>query len=186
MKRSIITIAGAIGSGKSSTAKRVAAELRYRHFSSGDLFRAIAKERGFTIEQINTRAELELEIDYAIDERLKRLYSESDLVIDSRLAYHWMPESYKVYLTIDPLTAAERIYHGIKSDGRVSQDAESIDHVLEASALRLASEKKRYLSLYSIDIDDHSAFDLVIDTGTTDLESVVQNVLGAYHAWLHI
>ena len=42
MKKEIITIAGSLGSGKSSTARAVASALRFRHFSSGDLFRQIA------------------------------------------------------------------------------------------------------------------------------------------------
>jgi hypothetical protein len=55
VKKHILTLAGAIGSGKSSTAKRVAAELGYRHFSSGDLFRTIAKELGVSHVTVNSR-----------------------------------------------------------------------------------------------------------------------------------
>lgn len=184
MKKHIITLAGAIGSGKSSTAKRVAAKLNYRHFSSGDLFRSVAQERGVSIEAINKQAELEKEIDHAVDGRLKELYTESDLIIDSRLAYYWMPESFRVYLDIVPHTAAERIYSGIKSEGRVSQEADSVESVLHASAERLASEKKRYMNLYGVDIDDHSMFDLIVDTGSHNLDEVVEIVVAAYQAWL--
>ncbi|KKQ19214.1 MAG: hypothetical protein US33_C0035G0012 [Parcubacteria group bacterium GW2011_GWC1_36_9] len=34
-KKEIITIAGANGSGKSSTAKKLALQLKFKHFSSG-------------------------------------------------------------------------------------------------------------------------------------------------------
>ncbi len=70
MKKKIITIAGLPGSGKSSTAKGVAVALGYEHFSSGDLFRKIAAERGLTIEEINLVAEKQKEIDHQVDERL--------------------------------------------------------------------------------------------------------------------
>ncbi|MGZ6005361.1 MAG: nucleoside monophosphate kinase, partial [Candidatus Saccharimonadales bacterium] len=53
MKRQIITIAGRPGSGKSTTAKMVASKLSFEHFSSGDLFRAIAKEWGIDVLQAN-------------------------------------------------------------------------------------------------------------------------------------
>ena len=89
MKSRIITIAGALGSGKSSAAKKLAVELGYTHFSSGDVFRSIAGERGISIEEINKQAELEHEIDLAVDQRLRDLASENDFVIDSRIAYHW-------------------------------------------------------------------------------------------------
>lgn len=185
VKKRIITITGAIGSGKSTTAKRLAAEFGYKHFSSGDLFRALAKERGISIEQINKQAELEKEIDHAVDERLKELNDESDLVIDSRLAFHWIPESFKVYMTVDPDVAAKRIYEGIRKEGRVSQMADSAEHVREATAERLASEKKRYLDLYGIDIDDHGGFDLVVDTSKEDeMGDAQKKVSAAYRSWL--
>lgn len=184
MKSKIITIAGALGSGKSSTAKLVAAALGYRHFSSGDLFRAIAKERGLSIEEINKVAELEQEIDYAVDERLREMAKETDLVIDSRMAYHWMPSSFKVYLELDPQTAAERIFNHIKKEGRLSQEAESVEQLLASTAERQASEKKRYWNLYQVDVEDMTPFDALIDTGPVSLQGVADLVVQKYRAWL--
>lgn len=177
MKSRIITIAGSLGSGKSSTAKRVAAELGYRHFSSGDLFRQIAKERGVTVEKINQKAELEHEIDLATDERLRSMANEEGLVIDSRLAFHWMPNSFKVFLSLPPETAAERIFNHIQKEGRESQNGDSVESVLQATLARRESEIKRYANLYQIDVNDLSPFDLVIDTKTNNLDQVVALVL---------
>lgn len=184
MKSRIITIAGSLGSGKSSTAKKVASTLNYRHFSSGDLFRQVAKERGVTVEEINLKAELEHEIDHATDERLKSMADENDLVIDSRLAFHWMPNSFKVFLTLKPEIAAKRIYNHIVQEGRESQSANSVEEVLEATLKRQASEKKRYQNLYEIDTTDTSPFDLIVDTEKNNIEQVVQLVLENYRNWL--
>ncbi len=184
MKSRIITIAGALGGGKSSTAKRVAADLGYAHFSSGDLFRAIAKERGLTIEQINTQAEMEHEIDHAVDKRLQDMASESDFVIDSRMAYHWMPNSFKVYLDLDPRVAAERIYKQIQTEGRAMQSGDTVEAIYENTLARRASEQKRYMNLYSVDALDTSPFDLVIDTAKNDLHAVVSIVTEKYKSWL--
>lgn len=178
----IITIAGSQGSGKSSTAKLVAKELGYRHFSSGDLFRDIAKERGLSIEAINLTAEDQKEIDYMVDERLKGMAKDADLVIDSRLAFHWIPASFKVFLTLDPDTAAERIYRHITTEGRTSQTAQSVAEVRENINIRIASERKRYHDLYQLDPTEPKHFDLVIDTKQYDLPTVAKMVIEAYRA----
>jgi len=89
MKRQIITIAGSLGSGKSSTARAVAAALGFRHFSSGDLFRQLAVERGESIEAMNISAEVQRDIDLKVDNLLQEMYrADEQLVIDSRMAWH--------------------------------------------------------------------------------------------------
>src|SRR5262249_32636493 len=96
MKNEIITIAGSPGSGKSSTARAVAAALGFRHFSSGDLFRQLAVERGESIEAMNISAEVQRDIDLKVDNLLQVMYrTDKKLVIDSRMAWHWMPSSFK-------------------------------------------------------------------------------------------
>src|SRR5947209_7447349 len=98
-KRRIITISGRPGSGKSTTAKAVAASLGFPHFSSGDLFRLLAKERGIDVLQANLSAEQNAELDRLVDGRLQEIGREdNELVIDSRMAWHWMPTSFKVFL----------------------------------------------------------------------------------------
>src|SRR6266478_5298922 len=74
MKKPIITIAGSLGSGKSSTAKVVASALGFRHFSSGDLFRQLAVERGESIEAMNISAEVQRDIDLKVDRLLQQIY----------------------------------------------------------------------------------------------------------------
>src|SRR5260370_28771362 len=74
MKKNIITIGGLLGSGKSSTAKAVASALGFRHFSSGDLFRQIAAERGESIEAMNISAEAQRDIDIKVDKLLQEMY----------------------------------------------------------------------------------------------------------------
>src|SRR5215469_17902117 len=101
MKKNIITIAGSLGSGKSSTAKAVASVLKFKHFSSGDLFRQLAAERGESIEAMNISAEVQRDIDLKVDALLQDMYrTQNRLVIDSRMAWRWMPESLKVFLVL--------------------------------------------------------------------------------------
>lgn len=176
-----ITIAGAVGSGKSSTAKRVSENLGFKHFSSGDLFRAIARERGLSVEALNLTAEEQSDIDHEVDALLKKMGKEENrLVIDSRLAWYWMPQSFKVYLSLDPHIAAQRIFNHMQSEGRVSESAASVEEVAASIDVRTKSEQKRYFSLYGIDVNDFSPFDLVINTAEHDLDGVVALILDSY------
>lgn len=183
MKKEIITVAGMLGAGKSSTAKLLAKELGYRHFSSGDMFRDSAREHGLTVEELNV-AEVVATVDREVDARLRALGEEEKIVIDSRLAYHWIPGSYKVYLNLDTQTAAERTFNHIRTEGRVSQSADSVENLVKSIQTRKENERKRYLDLYQVDLADLSSFDLVVDTAEHDLDGVVQIILEQYRKFL--
>jgi cytidylate kinase len=184
MKREIITIAGSLGSGKSSTAKAVASALGFQHFSSGDLFRQIAAERGESIEAMNISAEVQRDIDLKVDALLQDMYrGEEKLAIDSRMAWHWMPASFKVFLVLDPDTAARRIFDHLQEEGRTSEDARSVEEVRNSIDRRFASEQKRYAGLYGVNPTDPLNFDIVINTRHNDLKTVTAMVLAAYRAW---
>lgn len=184
MKKDIITIGGLLGSGKSSTAKAVASALGFRHFSSGDLFRQIAAARGESIEAMNISAEVQRDIDIKVDNLLQEMYrTEEKLVIDSRMAWHWMPGSFKVFLVLDPDTAAQRIYDHLQQGGRTSEDARSVDEVRTSIDRRFASEQRRYAGLYGVNPTDPLNFDIVINTKHNNLETVTAMLLAAYRAW---
>jgi cytidylate kinase len=183
MKRPIITIAGSLGSGKSSTAKAVASALGYEHLSSGDVFRKMAQERGVSVEAINIAAEVQKDIDHEVDAWLDSLKDREKIVVDSRMAWKWIPDSFKVFLALDPATAAERIFANNQQEGRMSENASSVAEVRASIDARFASEQKRYLSLYGVNPTDPLNFDIFINTKFNDLESVTAMLLAAYHAW---
>lgn len=188
MKKHIITIAGKLGSGKSSTAKELANRLGYSHFSSGDFMRSLADDRGMTLQELSTRAETDLSIDHAIDEKVIEAGNYENRVIDTRLGFHFIPQSFKVYLELDTKIASQRIWNDrIHNPNRHTEDlVSSPDEIAESIEKRLASEKKRYQELYQLDHTDHNHFDLVIDTEKNNLESVVEQIMDAYHQWLSL
>jgi len=186
MKKQIITVAGSPGSGKSSTAKAVATALGFSHFSSGDQFRQLAAERGESIEAMNISAEVQRDIDLKVDNLLREMYlTRQQIVIDSRMAWRWMPNSFKVFLILDPDTAAERIFTHVQNEGRISEDAQSVEEVRASIERRSASEQKRYAALYAVDVTDSLNFDVVINTKFNDLETVTAIVQAAFLAWIH-
>jgi cytidylate kinase len=189
MKKRIITIAGRPGSGKSSAAKAVTATLGYEHFSSGDLFRALGKEHGIDVLQANLSLEKDpsLNIDALVDGKLQEIGRiQNELVIDSRTAWHWIPDSFKVFLDLDLETAAQRILDSM-DDARLASEHIHRDPVEYAGILRerLASETRRYKKLYDIDPYDLSNYDLVIDTKANDLKQVVEQILLGFKAWMN-
>lgn len=187
-KKHIITITGKPGSGKSTTSKAVAVELSYRHFSSGDLFRSIGNERGINVLQANLSGEHDSSIDHLVDQRLRDIGAEEDnMVIDSRTAWHWMPFSFRVYLDLDLLTAAERI---ILSTDLARLETEHIPNdpkeYTVALQQRLDSEARRYKKLYDVNPYDIGNYDLVVDTKINSTEQTVALVLNRFYDWLKV
>jgi|SRR6185369_15757574 len=188
-KKEIITIAGANGGGKSSTAKKLAERLNFKHFSSGDFMRQIARENNITLEELAKIAEKEDWVDKRIDDYVRQTGLKEKAVIDSRLAFHFIPDSFKVYLDLDPKIAAERMMNDMKNNParKLENDGEieSAERMAEKSAKRLASERKRYFDLYGIaDHKDKKNFDLIVDTNKNNLEQVVDIVEREYKKWL--
>lgn len=184
MKREIITFGGELGSGKSSTADRVAEILGWKRFSSGDFMRALAGERGISLKELSEIAESDPSVDRDIDDKVRTVGKETCIVIDSRLAHHWIPDAFRVYLAIDPKTAAERVYNHMKEKGRISETGTSPDEIYESLRARRQSEFTRYQNYYGIDTHaDPDAFDLVLDTSTTGLEEIAQTVVFRYKEW---
>ncbi len=185
-KKHIITIAGRPGSGKSATSKLVAQKLEYEHFSSGDLFRALGEEKGLDVLRANRNAEQNAEIDHLVDERLQQIGRDDDYkVIDSRTAWHWIPQSFKVFLDLDLEVAAGRIIANMEPERMESEKIPS-DTRAYAGQLqeRLDSESRRYMSLYQINPYTLENYDLVVDTEINNLEQVAEIVQKAYEEWL--
>jgi cytidylate kinase len=80
-RKHIITLSGKPGSGKSSTADRVAEMLGYTRYSTGDLVRTMLKKRKLTLAEFNTNAERDPQIDYDLDEELRKMREEKDVVM---------------------------------------------------------------------------------------------------------
>lgn len=170
----IITISGRPGSGKSTVAKALATRLEFPHASAGDFMREMAAERGVTVLELSRMAETDETIDREIDRRSAELGAAGgSLVMDSRLAWHFIPQSLKVFLDVTPEVAARRIY----GDSRGSE-AENVDLVAteRATEERARSESQRYRDYYGIDYLDPSHYDLVVDTSALTIEAVVDRI----------
>ncbi len=168
-----ITLTGNLGSGKSSVCTELSA-LGWDIVSSGDIFRGIAKERGISVEELNIIAKTDKSIDKSIDERSVRLGSELDhTVFDSRLAWHFVEKSYKVFLLVDTYEAAIRVFSGVQ------RDAEEYGSLIDAQKglkRRADLERTRFQEIYGIDYYDRANFDLVIESTYATPGQIAQQI----------
>lgn len=186
-KKHIITISGKPGSGKSSTADKVAELLGYARYSSGDFVRKYVRQQKMTLEEFNQEAASNHELDNVIDEELRKLREERDIVIDSRLGFYWIPESFKVYLDLDMEVATARIYKdAVENAGRSSEvsKAASIASVERDVKARLNNEIQRFRSVYGINPYQKDNFDLIVNTARHSPQTVALTVFDTYKKWL--
>lgn len=186
-RKQIITLSGKPGSGKSSTADRVAELLGYTRHSSGDMVRKVLAKNKMTLEEYNTQAETNYTLDAQIDDELRNLRGKSDIVVDSRLAFYWIPESFKVYLDLDLDTATARIFKdAVTNNARssVGTSASSLHDVSRQVKKRMMNEQSRFRQLYGVDPFDKNHFDLIVDTSRNDPQSVAIAIFDSYKKWL--
>lgn len=172
----IITISGDIGSGKSTTGKALCKRLDYQYLSTGAIQRKIAADMGLTTLELNNLTDSRPDIDEKIDNHTRALNdSDDNYIVDSRLAWHFIPKSYKVFLRCDETIAAERIS---KDDQRKSdEENRAIPHLLKQIQARRKSEAVRFKRIYDIDFEDLSNYDQVIDSGYFWPDEIVQLIL---------
>jgi len=165
----IITIGGLPGSGKSTVAKYLAKKFHLKHMSIGDFRREMAMKRGLTIAELNKLGEKQAFTDKEADDFLKSLGKKDNLIIDSRLGWHFIPKSLKIFLKVGEKEGAERIFkHGRKSERKYR----NVSEVLKANKKRIESDVKRYKKYYGIDPYNISNYDIIIDTSSMSIKEM--------------
>jgi cytidylate kinase len=171
----IITISGALGSGKSTVAKLVAQKLNLKHYSTGDFMREIAIKRSVTLLELSKLAEKDASIDKELDERQIRIGKKEDnFIIDARLGWHFIPHSIKVFLNVADEEAAKRIFSERRAD---EKNNITLEATLKNIKRRKESETKRYLQYYGVNYFNLKNYDLVIDTTTLTAEEVAEKIV---------
>ena len=175
-----ISLAGDLGSGKSTVSDIIVPALDARYYSTGSIVRKIAAERGMTIAELNVYMETHPEIDKEVDDGLAAL-SELDelLVIDSRMAWHFTKGTFKVYLSTDIETSALRIMYA----KRAGERSGSLEEAIAQTRARRESEKKRYSEQYGVNVKDLSNYSLVVDTTYATPAEVADAVLSGFASW---
>ena len=182
----IITISGKPGSGKSSTADRVAELLSYTRYSAGDFVRATLQKKKMSLKDFNQQALTDNTIDTIIDAYLRKLRDQHDIVIDSRLGFYWIPESFKVYLDLDVDVATARIFKDqLSNTSRAveTHGAHNISDIQKQVQARINTEVRRFKALYGINPYDTSHYDLVVNTARHSPQTVALHIFDMYKQW---
>lgn len=170
-----ITLSGDLGSGKSSVGKQLASRLGIPHHSAGSLFREIGQISNLDALRTNLAAEDNVEIDHKVDQRTREIDQTVErFIIDSRMAWHFVSNAIKVYLSVSPETAAVRV---MSDTTRASESYDSLAAAIAALSNRRQSETKRYKKLYDVDIADIANYDLFIITDDAAVEAITDVIL---------
>lgn len=175
-----ISLAGDLGSGKSTVSNILIERLGAEYYSTGAIVRSIAEKHGMSVVELNVYMETHPEIDHEIDDGLKALSSvDKLLIIDSRMAWHFTEGTFKVYLSTDPETSALRIMNA----NRVGEHAATLEETVKETRARRESEKKRYMTQYGVDIKDLMNYSVIIDTSNATPEEVAERLIASFEEW---
>jgi cytidylate kinase len=179
--KKIISISGDIGSGKSSVASELKELTSYGVIGTGNIQRAIAEQRGITTLELNKISQTDRSVDDEIDSHVIQLGKEKDsLIVDSRLAWHFIPDSFKVYLSVDPMIGSERVFKAKRS----SEENSSLEQTFLNNLERQQLEDVRFSKLYDIRFRKYHNYDLIIDTSYTSPKLIAEKIKQCYEQWL--
>ena len=184
-KNRIITISGEPASGKSTVLEALRKKyeekgFKVHIFKVGHEFRRIAKEKGMTIEELNEYMTKRGSIDKLIDSTVTKKGEEINskerpddvYIFDSRLAFHNIPNSFSIRLTVDDNVAGKRVFGDNKRGKEDTYD--TLEDAIEKTYNRKIREVERYKKRYGIDLHDENNYKLVIDTSYSKVEDIAQ------------
>ncbi len=175
-----ISLAGDLGSGKSTVSKILIEALGAEYYSTGAIVRSVAEKRGMSVVELNKYMETHPELDNEIDDGIAKLSDDPRrLIIDSRMAWHFTKGTFKIYLSTDIETSALRIM----SANRTGEHASSLEQTVAETRARRESEKKRYLEQYGVDITDLANYDLIVDTTYATPEAIAECIISCFEKW---
>jgi len=164
-----ITIFGLAGTGTTTIGKMLAERLNYRFVSTGNIFRQKASDLGLSLYEFDLLCNSKPEYDQQIDAETEKLGKENDdFVLESRLGWHFVPDSFKVKIVCDDNVRFGRV---------ATRDGISLEEAKAKSLKREADGPRRYRDLYGIeDFGADSHFDLIIDSTNLSPAKIVEKI----------
>lgn len=184
MKKEIISIAGELASGKGAVSSILVEKLNYGIYRNGEYFRKLAKEHNMDVTTFNMYVDKHPEIDIQIEKSAAEYAkTHTKFIIDARLGWYAVPESFKIYLTVDIDEAARRAFNDAKR--KETENFNSIEEQKQDLVKRYTLENERYFKLYNVRKEDLSNYDLVLDTTNNTPEEIANKIIDEYKKWLN-
>ena len=206
IRNRILTISGEPASGKSTVVKEIKNKYEEQGFnvyiiSVGNVFREMVKKE--YLKKYPDRVDTSLadiqndedfmakvrSIDGLIDNEIAKKGREINekarpndvYIIDSRLAWSNVPDSYAIRLTINEAIAGKRVFYDTT---RGAEDQyETLDEAIQKTKKRKLGEIERYKKRYGIDLLDENNYDLVIDTSYTNTKELADIIVTGEEAY---
>jgi len=185
IRNRIITISGEPASGKSTVIDKLkkdyeAMGYKVHIYSVGHEFRRLAQERELSVGEFNKfvsdRGDIDKLIDEAVAKRGEEINSKERpkevFIFDSRLAFHNIPSSFSIRLTVDSNVAGQRVF-GDNKRGKEDKYA-TVEEATEQTIKRKKAEIERYLKTYGVNLEDPKNYNLLIDTSFSSIEDIAK------------
>jgi cytidylate kinase len=163
-----ILLSGLSGTGSTTAAKHIAADLGLRYIYGGQIFRKLAEQREISLEELAELMERDQETEQEIDRQLIAEGMDDNVLVEGRTIGWIFPrdvEATRIWLICDLPERLRRV------QGR-EHHPRSAENLLR----REASDNRRYRALYGIEPEDFSPFDLVLDTTRLSVDEVVAKI----------
>lgn len=165
-----ITLFGLGGSGTSTIAKLFCKKNNYTFMSSGNIFREMANDKKMDVYQFNKWAETHSQkVDFELDKKVEKFgQKNNNFIFESRLAWHFIPDSIKIKIFCEFEKRCQRIQ---------KRDGGNIEIIKEKNIKREKSELKRYKKCYKIEnYSDDKHFDLIINSTNLTPQEIVNKI----------
>lgn len=172
-----ITITGNLGSGKSTIARIISEKYNFESYSTGKIQRELARQMNLSTLELNKLMMSDKKYDHMIDDETARISRENrdkNIIFDSRLAWHFVEHSFKVFVSVSLDVAAERIMNDQR--GAVEKYS-SVEEAKRLIAERANTESIRYREIYNLNYMDFSNYNLVIDSTYCDPETIADIIM---------
>ncbi|MES2953557.1 MAG: cytidylate kinase family protein [Patescibacteria group bacterium] len=167
----IITIGGLGGTGTSSVGRALARARKAEFFSCGDFVRAELKKRAGSVYEKRSS-----DLDSLVDSEVRsfgELPPDSRQVVEGRLAWRFLPYSFKVLLVCPDSVRFRRI---AERDGLAS-----VEEAKSKTEKRELLDAEHYRALYEIrEVCDPRQYDLVLRTGHEPVGRIVRRIVAHF------
>ncbi len=175
-----ITMAGKLGSGKSTIARLLNERHGFEIYSTGKIQRELARQFGVSTLEMNQMMSKDTKYDHMIDDEVTRISLDragDKLLFDSRMAWHFAKNTFKVFFTIDPQIAALRV---MKDPRGAEETYFDVDDAREKLILRSMVENERFKEIYGTDNLSYANYDLIVDTSYETPDNICKLIYDEY------
>lgn len=167
-----ITIFGLAWSWTSTIWKLLSKELKHEFMSSWNIIRAWADDLWYTLYEFEDKVmKKDNSFDIKLDSLVEKYWKENnDFIFESRLAWNFIPDSFKIYLKCEEEERYRRIH---------SREWWDISEIINKNKKREEELIERYKNFYPEIIfpPKEEKFDFIINSTNLEKEQVIEKIL---------